>query len=130
MPSGEERVVSFEGVRRAHDALLVKLPGCDDRDAAEELRGAEVLVRRSDFPPLEDDEFYICDVIGARVMGPSGELGRVEAMQSYPTVEVFVVRAEGQESFEIPLLDGFVEQVDVEEGTVLVTAEAAERAFE
>lgn len=130
LPSGEGEVLSFEHARRAHDAILVKLPGRDDRNAVEELRGAEVLVRREDFPPLEDDEFYVCDIIGANVVAPEGEIGRVEGLLSYPTVDVFVVRGEAGVRFEIPLLDDFVERVDVAGKKVLVTAQAAERAFE
>lgn len=130
LPSGESEVLSFEHARRAHDAILVKLPRRDDRNAVEELRGAELLVRREDFPPLEDDEFYVCDVIGASVVAPEGEIGRIEGLLSYPTVDVFVVRGEGGARFEIPLLDDFVERVDVAGKKVLVTSQAAERAFE
>lgn len=128
-PSGESQLLSFEHARRANDAILAKLPGFDDRNAVEGLRGSEVLVRRGDFPPLEEDEFYVCDIVGARVIGPDGEIGRVEGMLSYPTVEVFVVTPKEGESFEIPLVEGFVERVDAASKTVLVTADAAERAF-
>lgn len=130
LPSGETRLLSFDHARRAHDAILVKLPGFDDRNDVEALRGAEVLVRRDDFPPLEEDEFYICDIIGASVVGPDGEVGRVEGMQTYPTVEVFIVAGKDGAKFEIPLLEGFVERVDVAAKSVFVTREAAERAFE
>lgn len=130
-PGGEPKIVSFEHARRANDAILAKLPEVGDRNAAELLRDFEVLVRRSDFPPLEEDEFYVCDILGASVVGPEGaEIGRVEGLLSYPTAEVFVVAAEGGEKFEIPLADGFVDRVDVDTKKVFVTAEAAERAFE
>lgn len=129
LPSGETELLSFEHARRAHDAILAKLPGRDDRNAVEELRGAELLVRREDFPPLEEDEFYVCDIVGGAVVGPEGEIGKVEGLLSYPTVEVFLVRGEGGERFEIPLLDDFIEKVDVATKQVLVTAEALERAF-
>lgn len=130
LPRGEERIVEFEHARRAHDAFLVKLPGVDDRDAAEALRGAEVLVRRSEFPPLEEGEFYVCDVIGAAVVGPNGEIGRVENFVTYPSVEVFVVRGKDGNRFEIPLLDEFVERIDVSAKSIFVTADGAERPFE
>lgn len=130
LPSGDEQVVAFERARRAQDVILVKLPGLDDRDAAEAMRGAEVLVRRDDFPPLEEDEFYVCDILGARVVGPNGELGKVEDFVTYPTVEAFVVRNDEGARFEIPLLDQFVERVDVSARSIIVTAEGAERSFE
>lgn len=129
-PGGEGEIVSFDHARRANDAILAKLPAVEDRNAAELLRGFEVLVRRSDFPPLEEDEFYVCDILGASVVGPDGqELGRVDDFVSYPTTNVFVVRAGDGETFEVPLLDDFVEGVDVEAKKVVVTAAAADRAF-
>lgn len=130
LPSGEERILPFERVRRAQDAFLVKLPEVDDRNAAETLRGAEVLVRRSDFPPLEEGEFYVCDVLGAAVIGPAGEIGRVENFVTYPSVEAFVVRSKDGSRFEIPLLEQFVERIDVGAKSLFVTAEGAERHFE
>ena len=129
LPNGDERIVAFDRARRAQDVLLVKLPEIDDRDAAESMRGAEVLVRRADFPPLEEDEFYVCDIIGASVVAPSGEIGRVENFVTYPTVEAFVVRGNDGTRFEIPLLDQFVERIDVSAKSITVTAEGAERSF-
>jgi len=130
LPDGTERVTAFERARRAQDAFLVKLPGLNDRNAVEAMRGAEVLVRRDDFPPLEEDEFYVCDILGASVVGPNGEIGKVENFVTYPTVEAFVVRGQDGARFEIPLLDQFVERVDVSARSVIVTAEAVERSFE
>ena len=65
------------------DAILMKLYSVDDRDRAGELRGALVCARRAAFPPLEEGEFYACDVIGARVRRAERErleeLGTVRA---------------------------------------------------
>ncbi|MBK7397192.1 MAG: 16S rRNA processing protein RimM [Myxococcales bacterium] len=62
---GEAHEVSVDSVRPGNDALLVKLHGVDDRDAADDVKGAHLCVKRSDFPPLADGEFYACDVVGA-----------------------------------------------------------------
>src|SRR5260370_38852159 len=62
---GEEHEVSVERARRADDAILMKLYSVDDRDRAEELRGALVCVKRGGLPELDEGEFYVCDVRGA-----------------------------------------------------------------
>src|SRR3984957_5958857 len=54
LPGGEEHEVSVDRARRADDAILLKLHSIDDRDRADELRGAFICVRRRDFPPLEE----------------------------------------------------------------------------
>ncbi|HEY6460128.1 MAG TPA: ribosome maturation factor RimM [Polyangiaceae bacterium] len=128
---GEEQEVSVDGARRANDAILMKLHSVDDRDRADELRGARVCGRRADFPALEPGEFYACDVEGARVVVEGGEeLGRVTELRSYPTTAVLVVPAkDGGRDWEVPLVEAVVRGVDVEAGTVtLATLEGVERS--
>ena len=52
-PEGDEQEVSVDGARRANDAVLLKLHSVDDRNRADELRGAMICVRRGALPPLE-----------------------------------------------------------------------------
>ena len=41
------------------DRLIIKLLGCDSRNAAEELRGKEVHILEKNLPNLEKDEYYL-----------------------------------------------------------------------
>jgi len=119
LPDGAERDVTIVSARGTTGAMLVKLSGVDDRDAAEALRGAEVLAARDAFPPLDDGEFYACDIEGAEAVLSSGEeLGRVVRLQSYPTCDALVIEREGRQSLEVPLLDTYVASIDVERGVV------------
>jgi 16S rRNA processing protein RimM len=129
-PDGEEQEVSVDGARRANEAILLKLHAVDGREGADELRGARICVRRSDFPALAAGEFYACDVEGARVVVDGGEeLGRVTELRSYPTLDVLVVPAsDGGRPWEVPLTEAVVKAVDVEAGTVtLLTRDGVER---
>jgi 16S rRNA processing protein RimM len=132
-PDGDEQEVSVDGARRADDAILMKLHSVDDRDRAEELRGAKVCIRRRDFPPLDAGEFYACDVEGARVVVDDGtgvrDLGRVIALRTYPTTDVLLVDAgDGGRAWEVPLVDAIVRTLDVASGLVtLATMEGVER---
>ena len=134
-PDGEEQEVSVDGARRADDAILMKLYSVDDRDRAEDLRGAVVCVRRGAFPAPMPGEFYACDVEGARVVvevdgAEPRELGRVIAMRAYPANDVLEVTAsDGGRPWEVPLVDAVVRSVDVAAGLVtLLTTEGVERA--
>ena len=130
------KVMRVEGIRRANEAILLKLATVDDRDGADELRGAHVCARRGEFPPLEEGEFYACDIEGARVVvGEPGEgaapreLGHVIELRSYPSVDVLVVAAaDGGRPWEVPLVDEIVKLVDAEGGiVVLASLEGVER---
>src|SRR4051812_21768825 len=50
-----------EHARPVPRAVLLKLRGIDDRDMADALRGAQVLVERGALPALDDDEYYLVD---------------------------------------------------------------------
>lgn len=113
LPDGEEHEVSVETARRADSAILMKLYSVNDRNRAEELRGALICVRRRDFPAPESGEFYAIDVVGAEVRVDSARIGVVQEIISYPSVEAMLVRADdGNGDWEVPLAEQWIERVD------------------
>jgi 16S rRNA processing protein RimM len=132
LPDGEEHEVSVDAARRADDAILMKLHSVDDRDRADDLRGALVCVRRRDFPKAEAGEFYAVDVVGSEVRLSGARVGEVAELVSYPAASALLVRADDGESaggdWEVPLTETFVARVDPGERAVeLVTLEGLER---
>ncbi|HVL56174.1 MAG TPA: ribosome maturation factor RimM [Burkholderiaceae bacterium] len=85
--SGAEPLALHLTIERArcHGAAVVaKIAGIDERDGAERLKGAEVRIKRIDFPPLADDEYYWVDLIGCEVINPDGQpLGRVVSVDDH-----------------------------------------------
>ncbi|MBS2015144.1 MAG: 16S rRNA processing protein RimM [Deltaproteobacteria bacterium] len=128
-PDGEEHEVTVESARRADDAILMKLYSVDDRNRAEELRGAHICVKRGDFEETAPGEFYAIDVIGAEVRLGGARIGAVAELVTYPTLEVLLVHADdGEGDWEVPLTDTFVKSVDAKARVVdLVTLDDIER---
>lgn len=119
LADGAVRDTAILVAREVNKALLVRLEGVDDRDAAEALRGAEVCVPRESFPALEEGEFYACDVEGARAVLKGGEeIGFVSGLTSYPTCDVLVIERASGERIEVPLLEPYVGAIDVAGGVV------------
>ena len=129
LKDGEEHEVSVERARRADDAILMKLHSVDDRDRAEELRGALVCVRRRDFEAAESGEFYAIDVVGADVKLAGERIGTVAELVTYPSVEVLLVHADdGKGDWEVPLTEMYIARVDAEAKLVeLVSLDDIER---
>lgn len=124
LPQGEAREIRIQSARPTNKAILVRFEGVADRDAAEGLRGAKVCIPREAFPELPEGEFYACDIEGAEARLESGEVvGKVLELRSYPTCDVLVVsRGEGKLTLEVPLVDAYVAEVDIQAGVVrLVT---------
>jgi 16S rRNA processing protein RimM len=110
---GREREI----VRRAGTASrpILRLDGCEDRDAAEALRGEELTVPRSVAPPLEEDEWWAEDLVGCVVHDGGQHVGVVRNMLALPSCEVLeVTRDGGDGDLLVPLVGDAVRDVDVE----------------
>ena len=105
--------------RRTVGAVLLSLRDVNSREQAESLRGARVLVARAALPALEEGEYFLGDLLGAKVLGPDGaELGTVVAFSFYPTMDVLVVEAKDGTRKEQPLSDPWVGKVDAAAGCI------------
>jgi 16S rRNA processing protein RimM len=100
-------------------ALVAKLVGIDDRDAAYALRGQEISVAKSALPPPQENEFYWSDLIGLKVVNRQGiELGTVDSLMESGTNDLLVVK--GTRDHLIPFIAAFVGTVDLAGGTIEV----------
>lgn len=115
------RWVDLERARRHSGTVVAKPAGCDDRDAALALKGAEVGVRRRDFPPLGDDEFYWVDLVGCAVTNPAGEaLGTVVSVDDHGAHPILVTDA----GTMIPFVDAYLVEVAPERRRIVVDWQA------
>ncbi len=98
---------------------VVRLLEVEGVEEAEALRGAELAVPESDRAPLNDNEYYVSDLMGLRVETSSGEpLGVVEEVMDETVNAVLVVRREGKEVL-LPVLKSVVKHVDLKNRVVV-----------
>jgi 16S rRNA processing protein RimM len=93
---------------------VAKLADCNDRDAAERLRGLEIAVRRDQFSDyLAEGEYYWTDLEGMSVVTVDGQaLGTVAHLFETGSNDVMVVR--GDRERLIPYIwDQVVTEVDL-----------------
>jgi len=112
-----------ESVRRSSKGALLKLRGVDSRDQAEAFRGARLYAERSRLPPLEDDEYYLIDLLGFEVKSPARTLGKVVDVRAHSTLDTLIVKDSEGRTFEQPLDDSWVEEVRFPERLVLLRSE-------
>ncbi|MBX3127120.1 MAG: 16S rRNA processing protein RimM [Polyangiaceae bacterium] len=118
LPDGSERTHRVSRARAANKAVLLALEGVDDVDAAAALKGAVVAVERAAMPPLGPGEYYLSDLVGAIVNAPDGEVGRAVAVVTHPTVDVLVIELSDGRRVEQPLVEHWIDAVDLERGVV------------
>lgn len=108
-------------VRPHGDILIVRLAGVEDRSGAELLRGAECLIDEALLPPRDDGGLYVFQLIGLSVSTAEGKyVGTITDVLEIPGQSVYVVDASGKEVL-IPAVPEFVNEIDVEAGTVVVS---------
>lgn len=121
---GRERELSSARGRDTAKGIVATLPGIEDRDAAEALRGTEVWVSRAVLPPPKDGEYYWVDLEGMRVVNIEGvAFGTVSHLFSTGANDVLVVQGERERM--LPFLQPeVIRNVDFDAGTVTVDWDA------
>lgn len=105
------------------EAVVARLAGCEDRDAAAAFRGRSIAVPRSELPQTRAGEHYWADLIGLTVVnGKAQNLGRITGILQTGANDVLVV--EGERERMIPFIASVIREVDVPAGAVRVEWES------
>ena len=121
---GAERELEGARGRSTAKGIVMQMPGVDDRDAAEALRGSEIFVPRSALPPPKPGQYYWVDLEGLRVVNTAGvDFGTVSHLFSTGANDVLV--AQGDRERMIPFLEpDYIVSVDFDAGCVTVDWDA------
>jgi 16S rRNA processing protein RimM len=121
LAGGQRRIMRLAG----HDGRpILRLQGCEDRNAAEALRGQELWVARTHAPMLDEDEWWAADLEGCTVRDGEREVGVVARLLALPSCEVLEVsRAGGTADLLVPLVRDAVRDVDLDRRVIDVDLE-------
>ena len=104
-------------------AVVARLEGCDERNAAAALRGQTVAVPRSLMPPPQAGEYYWVDLIGLAVVSTAAQaLGSIAGIMQTGANDVLVVQGERERL--IPFIATVIREVDLAGGIVRVDWDA------
>ncbi len=103
-------------------AIVARISGISDRNAAEALKGVELYVARDKLPEPDEDEFYHADLVGLAAVAPDGvPIGEIVAVQNYGAGDLIEIRIPGRKDTElVPFSDRFVPEVDIPARKVVV----------
>ena len=117
----------IELVRIHKGKVLLTLEGITDRNQSEKLRGAMLEINREDAVDLEENEYFIEDLIGMAVHDVnSGLLGHVKnVIQTSGTVDTIEIElADTSRCIYVPARQIYFPKVDIPSG--IVTADIPE----
>jgi len=117
LPDGQRRGSAVERAAAGPGGrVLLKLKGCDDRDAAAALRGAYILIPRAQAIELPPGRYFVDEILGLQVVTVSGaSLGAVREVLRTGANDVYVT-----EQAMIPATREVVREIDVEAGVMVV----------
>ena len=118
------QLLKIRSAKEHSDTVVVQADGVDDRNTAELLRGARVMVSRASFPTAAKDEFYWVDLMGLAVVNREGlSLGTVKDLISTGPQTVMVIEAEVDgKKLEtlIPFVSVYVDDVSLADQRITV----------
>jgi 16S rRNA processing protein RimM len=94
--------------------IVLKFAGCDSIEEAEKLAGFSVAIPTQDRALLNEDEFFIGDLIGCEIVTADGTIGTVQDVDTATagTTLLTVINAAGEEIL-IPLVKAYLLKADI-----------------
>ena len=117
-PVGDEagkREFGLEVIGMSSGAVLARIEGVDDRDAAEALKGTRLYVARDALPPAGEEEYYHGDLLGLPVERADGAaVGTVIAVHTVGAADALEIdRGPGRDTAVVPFTRAAVPMVDI-----------------
>lgn len=115
------RRVAIESVRYHQDFVLLKLAGYPSRTEAEQLRGELLQVLESEAVPLEEDEYYLHQLLDLEVVTDDDRnIGRLVEVLETGANNVFVVDGPNGQLL-LPDIPDVIKEIDIENGRMVIT---------
>lgn len=113
--------LEIENVKFFKNIVILKFKGLDNINDVERFRQAKLFVTRENAVELEEDEYFIADLIGIKVTSDGGEeLGIIKDVLQTGANDVYVIAKENTPDLLVPAIHDCVLAVDVEAQTMTV----------
>lgn len=118
--NGKQKKQKIEKINFGHK-IMVRLEGIENRNQVEELVPFSILLDREKIDELHEGEMLLSDYEGLEAIefGTGRKLGPVVQVYESGAQPILQV-GKGRESFEIPLVENFVKEVDLDKKEIHV----------
>ena len=111
----------IESVKFFKNMIILKFKGFNSINDIEKYKGCELFVTRENAVPLKENEYYIADVIGMKVLSDDDTLsGIVKDVLQTGANDVLVVDSENIGEILFPVIKECVTDMDFETGIIKV----------
>ncbi|MCL2501445.1 MAG: ribosome maturation factor RimM [Defluviitaleaceae bacterium] len=110
---------TLSSVRYQKNMVILTLAEVKDRNAAAALVGSALLIPDEWALPLDEDEYFVRDLIGLTAQTEDGEvLGEITDVLRTGANDVYVITSAMTDAFMVPAIKDVVLRVDMAEGFV------------
>lgn len=122
LDTGREHInLQVQGVRYFKNMAILKFKGIDNINDVEKYKGKDLLVTRENAVPLEENEYYIADLIDMEVYNEDGSrLGILNDVMQTGANDVYVIALENGKELLLPNIDQCILDVNTEENKMTV----------
>ncbi len=110
------QTLHLKGMKQQNDRIILRFAEFTDRNAVEGLRKLELYVDRAHAVPLEENEYYISDLIGLAVFEDDVQIGEVTDVIETGANDVYQIKRTDGTELLLPAIKQCVLKVDVEGG--------------
>ena len=108
-----------ESVKYFKNIVILKFKELNNINEVEGFRGCDLMVTRENALPLAEGQYYLCDVIGAKVVEEDGSpVGIVRDVIETGANNVFAIETDEGREVLFPVIDECIKKVDTEAGIV------------
>jgi 16S rRNA processing protein RimM len=118
----QHKLLVVQDIRWHRQDILIMFDSYEDRETIGSFRNQVLYVRVEDLPPLEEDEFYLHELIGLKVIREdNGDcLGSIADILETGANDVYVVHTQKGTDVLIPAVDPVISEIDLENGEVRI----------
>ncbi len=122
LDTGRERIpLRIQNVKFFKNMVILKFEGYDDMNAVQAWRQKDLLISREQAVELQEDEYFIGDLIGLRVEDEEGNsLGTLKDVLETGANDVYLVSCPGRKDLMLPAIKDCILEVDLAAGIMRV----------
>ena len=111
---GDKKKLIIEKTGDRKHSLFIKFKNFSSRRDSELLEGKEIFITSDDVIKLPENNFFIHDLIGSKVLFNDEIIGEITDVMKTPANDVIVLRDDDDKEILLPFVPDFIESFDPE----------------
>lgn len=111
---GKRKILTIKNIRKLNEKkLLADFEEIQNIEAAKELNGFQIKIRRELLPEKREDGFYIKDLLGVEAFSENEKIGDIVDVMETAAHNILIIEdVLNKKEIMVPLVDEFVKKID------------------